>query len=364
MEAVEQLSLHLLDVGKGDAIVIDFPDGSFGLVDTGPSSRGEGVTEWLDQRAQRGKFRFAAITHWDTDHAAGMPGILRRYKPIRFYHPADELPLLEKLASSGDSTNPAALAEEIRRARDKDTIEACLFARDRLDTPEGVDLIALSPDSHVKDELYEAIRCGASWHQVRKLRNRLSVALWLRFAGVKLLLTGEVEAIQYKRMSDLFRAKNEPLHERYGSPQASWIKLSHHGAEGNNPPSLFQYFATQNVIASASAGGANGHPHPVVLHLVASRGGQAMCTRLGQGCGHIQRHQLDPNPMSWIANVSLKQLPNPQQRCYGDVSVKIVRDAAGSTTCQVRGSRTQANCPYGGPSDGEAKLIVTLRPRP
>lgn len=353
---IERLSLHLLDVGKGDAILIDFPDGSFGLIDTGPDKRCSGIVRLIERRiAAKRMFRFAAITHWDLDHAAGMPIVLG-YGPRYFYRPEVDLDLLERLCGGRGE-----LSDDIARARGKDVVEEPVYARKPLDAPDGVSIVALSPDQHVRDEIKETIRSGGTGmtvNQMKRFRNRASVALWLRFADIRLFLTGEIEEEQFDVVRALFHARVDPVRDSCGSMRAHWIKLSHHGASGNNPPTLFQYFTAEEFVASASAGGANGHPHPTVLRQVIEHRGRAMCTRLGQGCSHILRKQLDPNPDDWLTGVRLKELPNPRQVCYGTITIEIAR-YKDMVNCQVIGDSVQARCPYGGPPDGW--LILSAR---
>ncbi|HSE92873.1 MAG TPA: DNA internalization-related competence protein ComEC/Rec2, partial [Methylomirabilota bacterium] len=88
-----RLRLTVLDVGQGDAIVVEAPDGRTLLVDAGPGGpmrldAGERVVApflW-----NRGILRLAAVitTHADADHAGGMPAIRRLFAVTRDWGPA------------------------------------------------------------------------------------------------------------------------------------------------------------------------------------------------------------------------------------------------------------------------------------
>jgi competence protein ComEC len=79
-----RLRITVLDVGQGEAIVVETPDGRTILVDAGPGGplrldTGERVVApflW-----NRGILRLAAVvaTHDDQDHAGGVPAVLRRF---------------------------------------------------------------------------------------------------------------------------------------------------------------------------------------------------------------------------------------------------------------------------------------------
>src|SRR5581483_3334728 len=76
-----RLHVTVLDVGQGDAIVIEAPDGRVALVDAGPGGAfrldaGErAVAPFLWNRGVR-RVALAVTTHEDQDHAGGM-GALR-----------------------------------------------------------------------------------------------------------------------------------------------------------------------------------------------------------------------------------------------------------------------------------------------
>lgn len=347
------LALHLLDVGQGEAIIIDFPDNTFGLIDSGPKVNPELVLRYIELRLTKGrKFRFAAVTQWDRDHAAGMPIVLKKYEPEVFYTPGIDLTLLEQLA--GDEGAP--IVEAARKACGGVVEEKRINARDVLSTPDGVVLVALSPNGGLAEEIRSRLRPGMSSAKIKLLRNRTSLVLWMSFCGTTLFLGGEIESDQYEDIEYLWHARHDPL-SKYGPPQADWIKLSHHGADGNNPIRLFQSFARNGkFVASASAGGRYGHPHPVTLSRLPD-GGQAMCTRLGAGCALIIRDKLDPRrPDNWLDKYPPLLQYNPRTSCFGTVTVEVVPTNSGRSTCTVRGASIQPVCPYGGPPGGYVSL--------
>jgi competence protein ComEC len=348
------LALHLLDVGQGEAILIDFPDGSFGLIDAGPRRDATVVLAHLERRRAKNRlFRFAVVTQWDRDHAAGMPAVLRAHQPGFLYTPGIDLGLLETLAG-GD----ASILKATRRACNGTVEEKFVNARDHLFTPEGVALVALSPYANLAGEIMKKLRPGLPSEQIKRFRNRTSLVLWMAFFGTTLLLAGEVESDQYDTMEHLWHAPHDPIYKKYGQPHADWIKLSHHGAEKNNSPRLFQCFAKEAFVASASAGGRYGHPHPLTLNRVREAAGRAMCTRLGTGCALIVHQQLNPScPDQWLGHYKpLAQLRNPRKSCFGTVTVEVTPTGPGLSRCTVRGESTQPKCPYGGPPEGELVL--------
>lgn len=358
--------LHMLDVGQGEAILMDLPDGSFALVDGGPVRHAAGVIDHIERRAAEGRrFRFAAVSHWDTDHIAGLPEILRRYPPDEFLQPGVDLVLLEQLCmrlGRGEVSNAIAAVRKV--CSELELEEQGLFGRYEVrDLGEGVEIYALAPSATVKRAVEAAIVAESSAEptvdSLRRLHNRASLVLWVRAYGRNLLLTGEVGRDEVRSMRQQFQPHRRPGTGAvpFDDYRAIWIKLSHHGSERNLCPELFQFFAAPRFVASASHGARWSHPHPEVLRLVhfdatSSNVGSAMCTRLGKGCALIRtdRSRFSPErPGEWARGLDWSEISNPELHCYGTISIRVEADGA----CTISGdSEEQVDCPYGGPRNG------------
>lgn len=69
------LSIHVLDVGKADAILIRC-DGHNALLDAGTAIHGDTVVDYLS-RNQLGGLDYAIVSHPDSDHIGGMAQVLQ-----------------------------------------------------------------------------------------------------------------------------------------------------------------------------------------------------------------------------------------------------------------------------------------------
>lgn len=348
-----QLQLHLLNVGQGEAILIDLPDGSFMLLDGGPKAEDPVVLDAIEKRVKAGRpFRLAGISQWDADHIRGIPAILRTFRPEEFRVPGVDLQLLEEIARREVDEDIATLSASVR-----DAIEALPRSRrqtftaySRIEDLGGVEAHVLSPSLCVADEIRRRIgRSNRAAHEVLKeFRNRASVALWLRYGGRTLLLSGEADGDQYRTMRAYFLRNFGGLLQHQSDFAADWIKLSHHGANENNPDDLFKFFGRAGFVASASAGGDYNHPHPAALkRLHFDYGGVAMCTGLGKGCDRLLRTKkpLDAKkPDVWARNISARK--NPRADCYGTITVTVTSNGQ----CSVDTTAVQSRCPYGGPA--------------
>lgn len=78
-------SLHVLDVGKADSILVE-SDGKFLLVDGGTPDRGEEVVSYLKRRGVK-KLDAVVNTHPDEDHVGGLKYVIDSFSVSRYFAP-------------------------------------------------------------------------------------------------------------------------------------------------------------------------------------------------------------------------------------------------------------------------------------
>lgn len=76
------LSIHFLNVGKADAILIEC-EGHTALVDAGTSVHGEAVVDYMARR-RLSSLEYAIVSHPDKDHIGGMAQVLSEVPVDRF----------------------------------------------------------------------------------------------------------------------------------------------------------------------------------------------------------------------------------------------------------------------------------------
>ena len=119
---IPDLEVIMLDVGQGDAAIVQFPNGEAMLVDAGPrSAYGDAGSDVILPQIDRLGIRHlhtVVITHPDNDHLGGLPAVLRAMPVGRvvrsgFEHPTDlyretgrlldSLQIPEQIARAGDT---------------------------------------------------------------------------------------------------------------------------------------------------------------------------------------------------------------------------------------------------------------------
>jgi len=219
--------LTMLDVGQGEAIVIDPPAGRPLLVDTGGSPFGSGldigtrvVAPALWARGVRA-LSTLLITHGDPDHVGGAPGVLA------------SLPVGE-----------AWLGVRVPRNEPGNALLADLAARHvgvrylragRVMDLAGLRVRVLHPPE-------------PDWERQR-VRNDDSVVLEVTFGDVAILLLGDVsDAIERALVPQLTPARVRVL------------KVAHHGSRTSTSQELLDAWRPQLALISAGRGNAFGHP--------------------------------------------------------------------------------------------------------
>ncbi len=85
----DRLTVRFLDVGQGDAVLIQHPDGTAVLFDGGPPE--SGVVRLL-RRAGVDRLALVVATHASRDHHGGLPAVLRRFQVETLLDGGDDTP--------------------------------------------------------------------------------------------------------------------------------------------------------------------------------------------------------------------------------------------------------------------------------
>ncbi|MBQ7642788.1 MAG: MBL fold metallo-hydrolase, partial [Clostridia bacterium] len=84
---VQDLKVTFIDVGQGDSILINFPDGKNMLIDTGTSGNKKMLDSYLTVGGEKLKLDYVVATHSDADHIGCMDYIYENYEVGYSYRP-------------------------------------------------------------------------------------------------------------------------------------------------------------------------------------------------------------------------------------------------------------------------------------
>jgi competence protein ComEC len=214
------LVVRVLDVGQGDAILLEPERGDPVLVDAGPAS-----AEVVDRLDELGVERLAAAvaTHPQDDHVGGLPEVLERVETERLVLARSTRALLGAARAAGTERLRVEAGDRLRFGRLR--LEVLWPPPERLRRPAG--------------------RAGPRAEDP----NTLSLVVLARWRRFELLLTGDAEAEV---------APIEP-----GRVDA--LKLAHHGSADAGLATLLERAQPALGLVSVGADNPYGHPAPATL---------------------------------------------------------------------------------------------------
>lgn len=236
-----RLHVFFLDVGQGDAILIQTPHGQQILVDGGPEP-----SRLLAALGQRMPFwdrvlDLVVLTHPDSDHLAGLIPVLERYQVEAVL--CGEWPATSALVAQWHSL---LASKEIKRLPAQPGTQITWDEATRLQVlyPPPVWLPPTAADD-----------------------NNHSLVLRLTHGEVAFLLTGDIEAAaEAYLLSD-------------GQLASAWVlKVSHHGAAESTSAAFLRQVQPRLAVISVGADNQHGHPAAETLQRLHEAGAQVLRT--------------------------------------------------------------------------------------
>lgn len=238
-----QVHITVLDVGQGDAILVEGDRGGRLLIDGGPDP--ERLIVELDARFPPWDRRIDVLilSHPHEDHAGGLPRLVQSYRIGRIFEPGMVGP------------GPAYHAFRADLALQARTPEL-LSTGDRLQL-DSIGLKVLWPDRDAVPR--EPPDGGTSINDV-------SIVLLGTFGAQRFLLTGDIEQ------------EIDPVLLSRGLPRVDLLKVAHHGSRTSSTDAFLDAVRPRVAIVSVGAVNPYGHPAPETLTRIEARGARVYRT--------------------------------------------------------------------------------------
>jgi len=249
MIADRALLLSFLDVGQGDSILIQTPEGANVLIDAGAGSvvidrLGEALG-FFDK-----KIDLFVMTHPDRDHYAGVMDVLQKYKigAVMFTGIVNFDPLY------------SAFIEQIKHFG-----ISIIYPSNKKD-------IRIAPNTYL-DVIYPFEGQSLIGKSVRN-KNNSSIVLRLLYNDKSIvMLPGDAEMSEDR---DLVLSGQDLT--------ANILKLGHHGSKSSSSLLFLNAVNAKTVVVSAGAENKYGHPHPETLAKVS---GLKLRSTINEGTIHF-----------------------------------------------------------------------------
>ena len=223
-----QISLHVIDVGQADAILIQTPDGNM-LIDAGENGASR-ESDLLDYLASVGvsELEYFVATHNHSDHIGGADAVLRALSVKRVL-------MTDAVATTG-------------------VYEAMLDAIEQ----KGIEVVIAAPDMRFAIGSL-ACRVLAPLDEYSNTNDQ-SIVLRLTYGGVSMMLTGDAEGnLEGESEKDML------AHYRPSELQADFYKAGHHGSDTSSNPAFLDAVRPSLVAISCGRDNKYGHPNASTL---------------------------------------------------------------------------------------------------
>ncbi|MDD2806286.1 MAG: MBL fold metallo-hydrolase [Elusimicrobiales bacterium] len=240
-----QLNVTFIDVGQGDAIYIEFPNGKNALIDGGNS--GVLVDNFLKSK-RVSKIDFVALTHPHSDHYRGLKKVFTSYQVNNYYDTK-----AENVDAAGDNNLRELAAVE----------PGC-----RTHYPKPGDILDWDPKVTVK--VFNACWKPVQMHDNDETNN-CSLVVRLYYNGNGILLTGDANSLVEAEMLSHFKS----------GLQSNILKVGHHGSRTSTSDAFLARVRPDYSFISVGAGNKYGHPHKEALDRLINAGSKIYLTTAG-----------------------------------------------------------------------------------
>ena len=249
-----QLFITFLDVGQGDSIFLEAPNGTTILVDCGSSSEKQ-VSEYVAEPFLRwagvDHLDYLVITHMDEDHMNGVDELVLSgvsVETLLVSAATTEWDKVEELCEKSDIS-----ISKVVRMSNKDVIKC-----------GEVEIKCLFPERQMG---------------VTDSENEASVVLQVEYGDFSCLLTGDLEGRGEKQLISALREN-----KKQGDPGITLLKVAHHGSQYSTSEELLSLLRPAAAVISCGERNPYGHPHKQLLERLNAVGTEIYST---PDCGAV-----------------------------------------------------------------------------
>jgi len=246
------LSIHVLNIGDGDSVVIELPkegnERSHIVVD---SSRGGKTLKCLEKLGAT-NLKLVVATHPHSDHVNGLTGVMRKYSNI------------EQFWDSGfrHTSDPwYKLIEYLKKDRPE-----IIFIRPTSGltvSMSGVEITVLAPSIYMRNR-YDTYGVNI---------NNSSIVLKLSYGGKTMILGADAQWDSWGKITEEFphyeKTSNPSQHikleETFNPLQSVFIKVSHHGSKRGTSLELIERLSPEHAAVSCGSPSRYEHPHKLTV---------------------------------------------------------------------------------------------------
>ena len=250
-EAKGQLTISMLDIDQGDAVLIQTGAKNI-LIDTGDDKyyedgkKGKENTQLLTelQKLKIDHIDTLVMTHAHADHIGKADKVIAQYG-------------VKELVYNGIPSTSKYFINALKAAKANGTQQVKVKAGDVLDFGNGVSFEIVSPSQSLIDEDTAAIKAKKKVDV-----NNESVVGRLTFGNFAMLFTGDAEGPVEKDMVASYGKKLK----------CQVLKAGHHGSKTSSTAEFLKLVQPESVVMSLGVNNQYGHPHEALLNRLHKQG--------------------------------------------------------------------------------------------
>ncbi|HLR34098.1 MAG TPA: ComEC/Rec2 family competence protein, partial [Tissierellales bacterium] len=231
-----ELEVHYIDIGQGDSIFIQLPNGETILIDGGPRTNSKILVNYLEELGVE-NINYLVATHPHEDHIGGLPNVIRNFKVDKIYMP--------------DKTANTAIFEEfLLEIKEKDVEVNTVSGGDVLIEGDGLKYEVMAPN----EEKYSNT-------------NDYSIVTKITYKNNSFLFTGDAE-----------KTSEKEIIEKGYKLSSDVLKVGHHGSSTSTSEDFLKNVQPKYGVISCEKGNEYGHPHKEIIKILENYGVEILRT--------------------------------------------------------------------------------------
>lgn len=240
-----EVRITMLDVGQGDGLYMQGPEGNQYFIDGGSSDVKEvgryRIEPFLKSQGV-GSLDYVFISHGDADHMNGIQEMLKRQK-------------------QGLSIRNLVLPVQ-------EVWDETLFELAKTAQKEGTRILVMGDGDEWKEGELSILCLHPKKNQVLEAGNGASMVLQVKYGEFEMLFTGDVEG-----------EGEEMLLKQKQLTRIDVLKAAHHGSKHSSKERVIQKLQPAYALISAGQKNSYGHPHKETIKRLQKYGAEIYCTQ-------------------------------------------------------------------------------------
>lgn len=216
------LKVHFIDVGQGDSILIQTPDGKTMLIDGGPKSSGPSLVSYLKKQGIT-KINVMVATHPHEDHIGGLIDVINNFT-------------VDNIIDSGNSHTTVTFKDYLSAIKTNNINFIVPDLGQEFDIGQSIKMQILGPIS-VTDDL-----------------NNSSIVIKLTYGSTSFLFTADAQS----------QEESQILSKGYDL-SSQVLKVGHHGSVSSSGVNFLKAVSSNIGVISCGKNNSYGHPDEITL---------------------------------------------------------------------------------------------------